>query len=258
MLNLIPCLLFAALAFFRTRGQLAIETLALRCQLGILKRSVKWPRLSSVDRGLWVLLSRCWAASNPLIIVKRATACSVARSCPPAADAAGVVRQATEMAAGTRRRDANQTTNLGSSTPSSRQRPRQTSWTTFVGTTRPPGGPDSPRLPGRAHPTRLQMARREPPGCSATVARTHASNSGSGELGCGFIIMVLSWLVVGFARASPAASHDILDMASRCFEPLAITGETGDSVKFSGRAAVARYTAAVTTATATDRRHRNV
>ena len=125
MLNLIPCLLFAALAFFRTRGQLAIETLALRCQLGILKRSVKWPRLSSVDRGLWVLLSRCWAASNPLIIVKRATACSVARSCPPAADAAGVVRQATEMAAGTRRRDANQSTKLGSPAPFSRQDPRQ-------------------------------------------------------------------------------------------------------------------------------------
>ena len=48
-------MLLAGLAFFRTRRHLAIENLALRHQLGILKRSVKRPRLSHVDRGLWVL-----------------------------------------------------------------------------------------------------------------------------------------------------------------------------------------------------------
>ena len=74
VLNLIRSLLFAALAFVRTRRQLAIEVLALRHQLGVLKRSVKRPRLSNVDRGLWVLLSRRWARwSDALIIVKPAT-----------------------------------------------------------------------------------------------------------------------------------------------------------------------------------------
>jgi hypothetical protein len=58
VLNLIRCLLLAGLAFFQTRRRLAIEILALRHQLGVLKRSVKRPRLSNVDRGLWVLLSR--------------------------------------------------------------------------------------------------------------------------------------------------------------------------------------------------------
>ena len=74
MLNLIRSLLFAALAFFKTRRQLAMEILALRHQLGVLKRSVKRPRLTNADRGLWVLLSRRWASwSDALIIVKPAT-----------------------------------------------------------------------------------------------------------------------------------------------------------------------------------------
>jgi len=74
VLNLIRSLLFAAFAFFRTRRQSAIEILALRHQLGVLKRSVKRPRLSNVDRGVWVLLSRRWTDwSEALIIVKPAT-----------------------------------------------------------------------------------------------------------------------------------------------------------------------------------------
>ena len=74
MFNLIRSLLLAGLAFFRTRRQLAIEVLALRHQLGVLKRSVKQPRLTNADRGLWVLLSRRWASwSDALIIVKPAT-----------------------------------------------------------------------------------------------------------------------------------------------------------------------------------------
>ena len=60
VLNLIRSLLFAGLAFFRTRRRSAIEILALRHQLGVLKRSVKRPRLTNADRGLWVLLSRRW------------------------------------------------------------------------------------------------------------------------------------------------------------------------------------------------------
>ena len=74
MLNVVRALVFAALAFFRTRGQVAAEILALRHQLGVLRRSVKRPRLTNVDRGRWVLLSRTWARWNDtLIIVKPAT-----------------------------------------------------------------------------------------------------------------------------------------------------------------------------------------
>jgi putative transposase len=74
VLNLIRALVFAGLAFFKTRRQLAVEVLALRHQLGVLKRSVKRPRLSNVDRGLWVLLSRRWSRwSDALISVKPAT-----------------------------------------------------------------------------------------------------------------------------------------------------------------------------------------
>ena len=74
VLNVLHSLVLACLAFFRTRSQLAIENLALRHQLGVLKRSVKRPRLRNVDRGLWVLLSRSWSSwSEALIIVKPAT-----------------------------------------------------------------------------------------------------------------------------------------------------------------------------------------
>ena len=74
MLNLLRSLLLAGLAFVRTRRQLAVEILALRHQLGVPRRSVKRPRLSNVDRGLWVLLSRRWSSwSDALIIVKPET-----------------------------------------------------------------------------------------------------------------------------------------------------------------------------------------
>ena len=74
MLNLLRSLLFAALAFFKTRRQLAMEILALRHQLGVLKRSVKRPRLTNADRAFWVLLSRRWSGwGDALIVVKPAT-----------------------------------------------------------------------------------------------------------------------------------------------------------------------------------------
>jgi len=74
VLNVLRSLVLAGLAFVGTRRQLAVEILALRHQLGVLKRSVKRPRLSNVDRGPWVLLSRRWAGwSNALIVVKPAT-----------------------------------------------------------------------------------------------------------------------------------------------------------------------------------------
>jgi hypothetical protein len=51
-----------------------MEILALRHQLGVLQRSAKRPRLTNVDRGLWVLLSRRWCRwKDALVIVKPAT-----------------------------------------------------------------------------------------------------------------------------------------------------------------------------------------
>jgi hypothetical protein len=45
VLNVVRSLFHVALALFKTRRQLAMEILALRHQLGVLKRSVKRPRL---------------------------------------------------------------------------------------------------------------------------------------------------------------------------------------------------------------------
>ncbi len=54
MLNLTYSLFIAGPVFFRTRGQLAVENLALRRHFGVLKRSVKRPGLEAIStyRGL--------------------------------------------------------------------------------------------------------------------------------------------------------------------------------------------------------------
>ena len=46
----------ALVSAFKARRELAIENVALRQQLAVLRRSVKRPRLSNVDREFWVLL----------------------------------------------------------------------------------------------------------------------------------------------------------------------------------------------------------
>jgi putative transposase len=57
--------------FFRSRYNLALEILALRQQLGVLKRKNPRPRLSVQDRVFWVLLRRLWPSwSSALVIVK--------------------------------------------------------------------------------------------------------------------------------------------------------------------------------------------
>jgi len=56
------------------RAAIAAENLALRQQLGVLRRSAKRPRLRQRDRVFWVWLSRLWADwQSSLVIVKPET-----------------------------------------------------------------------------------------------------------------------------------------------------------------------------------------
>ena len=68
--SLVPALISA----FKARRELALENVALRQQLAVLRRSVKRPRLLKVDRGFWVLLRRIWTDwESVLVIVKPQT-----------------------------------------------------------------------------------------------------------------------------------------------------------------------------------------
>ena len=58
---LVLALLGALRAALRTRADLALENLALRQQLALLRRRSKRPQFGRVDRLLWVWLSNRWA-----------------------------------------------------------------------------------------------------------------------------------------------------------------------------------------------------
>ena len=67
MLISVTTLLVALSSIFRSRAALELENLALRHQIGVLQRSARRrPKLTPVDRLLWVLLSRIW--SDPAAI----------------------------------------------------------------------------------------------------------------------------------------------------------------------------------------------
>ena len=61
MLEFILVPLAAVRVFFRTRQDNAIEILALRQQLAVLKRKRPRPRLNSLDRLFWTGLRRVWS-----------------------------------------------------------------------------------------------------------------------------------------------------------------------------------------------------
>src|SRR6267154_4812476 len=64
----------AASAAFKSRATLHLENLALRHQLGVLRRSVKRPELTSADRLLWAWLCEVWSDwRSALVIVKPET-----------------------------------------------------------------------------------------------------------------------------------------------------------------------------------------
>jgi putative transposase len=61
MIETLHWLAISIFAALRERRDLALESLALRQQLGVLKRRKGVPRLKKVDRLFWVVLSRIWA-----------------------------------------------------------------------------------------------------------------------------------------------------------------------------------------------------
>src|ERR1700687_5902215 len=61
MLILLSALLSTLSSMFRSRAALELEHIALRHQIGVLKRSAgKRPKLTSADRLFWIFLSRVW------------------------------------------------------------------------------------------------------------------------------------------------------------------------------------------------------
>ena len=73
-LSALHVLAAAASAAFKSRATLHLENLALRHQLGVLRRSVKRPKLTSADRLLWAWLCEVWIDwRSSLVIVKPET-----------------------------------------------------------------------------------------------------------------------------------------------------------------------------------------
>ena len=68
---LVLALLVALRAALRTRADLALENLALRQQLALLRRRSKRPQLGRLDRVFWVWLSSRWAGWRDALHVVR-------------------------------------------------------------------------------------------------------------------------------------------------------------------------------------------
>jgi putative transposase len=67
-------LLRTLISALRSHRALALENLALRHQLEVLKRNAKKPHIRNRDRLLWVILSRLWNDwRKPLIFVRPET-----------------------------------------------------------------------------------------------------------------------------------------------------------------------------------------
>src|SRR5712691_11882160 len=76
MVILLSALLSTLCSMFRSRAALELEHIALRHQIGVLKRSArKRPKLTAADRMFWVFLSQVWGDwRSALDIVTPATA----------------------------------------------------------------------------------------------------------------------------------------------------------------------------------------
>ena len=68
---MILSLLVAIRVFFRSRSDTALEVLALRQQLAVLKRKRSRPKLNSLDRPFWTTLRQFWSRwTDVLVLVK--------------------------------------------------------------------------------------------------------------------------------------------------------------------------------------------
>ncbi len=73
-MSILRIILLLVRALFRDRSQLALENLALRQQLAILRRKIVRPRLRHAERALLVSLARVWDRwHSALILVKPET-----------------------------------------------------------------------------------------------------------------------------------------------------------------------------------------
>jgi putative transposase len=71
VIEIILSFLLAIRAFFRSRSDSALEVLALRQQLAVLKRKRPRPKLNSLDRLFWMTLRQCWSRwTDVLVLVK--------------------------------------------------------------------------------------------------------------------------------------------------------------------------------------------
>ena len=71
MLEIILSFLVAIRVFFRSRSDTALEVLALRQQVAVLKRKRPRPKLNSWDRLFWTTLRQCWSRwTDVLVLVK--------------------------------------------------------------------------------------------------------------------------------------------------------------------------------------------
>jgi hypothetical protein len=74
MVRLLRLLSIVPTRFFSSRGDLLLENLALRQQLGVFKRKHPGPRFAATDKLFWVMLRRLWAGwSGALILVQPET-----------------------------------------------------------------------------------------------------------------------------------------------------------------------------------------
>jgi putative transposase len=60
MFEILWMVLIYPMSFFRRQHELALEVLALRHQITVLKRQTHRPKLRSWDRFLWTMLMRVW------------------------------------------------------------------------------------------------------------------------------------------------------------------------------------------------------
>ena len=74
MARLLHVILLTAISALKTQRALALENLALRQQLAVLRQKTKRPRITNVDRAFWTILSRLWSDwRRALIVVKPET-----------------------------------------------------------------------------------------------------------------------------------------------------------------------------------------